>query len=75
MIRWPTERSLSMPISEPVAAIGKAKFAARVLYVGERIDLRSFAKSSRVIAQTAGDDADRRRRHCCTVSLWCVRVL
>ena len=51
MIRLPGERPLSMSISEPVAAIRKAKFAARALYVGERIDLRSFAKSSRVIAQ------------------------
>jgi uncharacterized Rmd1/YagE family protein len=32
-------------------AIGKAAFVARALYVGEQIDLRSFAKSSRVIAQ------------------------
>ena len=40
-----------MSISKHVAAIGKTKFAARALYVGERIDLRSFAKSSRVIAQ------------------------
>lgn len=40
-----------MPISEPLPAIGKAKFVVRALYVGERIDLRSFAKSSRVVAQ------------------------
>ena len=33
------------------AAIGKATFSARAVYVGERIDLRSFVKSSRVIAQ------------------------
>ena len=32
-------------------AISKAQFLARALYVGERIDLRSFVKSSRVIAQ------------------------
>ena len=31
MIRWPVERPLSMSISEPVAAIRKAKFAARVV--------------------------------------------
>ncbi len=41
-----------MPISEQrPAAIEKATFSARGLYVGERIDLRSFVKSSRVIAQ------------------------
>ncbi|MEX2091442.1 MAG: RMD1 family protein [Pirellulales bacterium] len=41
-----------MTISEPTpAAIAKSSFAARALYVGERIDLRSFVKSSRVIAQ------------------------
>jgi len=41
-----------MSISEqPPAAIAKSSFAARALYVGERIDLRSFVKSARVIAQ------------------------
>jgi uncharacterized Rmd1/YagE family protein len=32
-------------------AITKTEFPARALYVGERIDLRAFAKSSRVMAQ------------------------
>jgi len=41
-----------MTISEQrPAAIEKPAFSARALYVGERIDLRSFVKSSRVIAQ------------------------
>ena len=40
-----------MSLNESLTAIAKDKFVARALYVGERIDLRSFAKSSRVIAQ------------------------
>jgi len=41
-----------MPVGEQLpAAIAKPNFSARALYVGERIDLRSFVKSSRVIAQ------------------------
>ena len=40
-----------MSLNESLTAIAKDKFVARRLYVGERIDLRSFAKSSRVIAQ------------------------
>ena len=40
-----------MSLNESLTAIAKDKFVARTLYVGERIDLRSFAKSSRVIAQ------------------------
>jgi len=41
-----------MSASDPrPAAIGKMTFSARALYVGERIDLRSFVRSSRVVAQ------------------------
>ena len=41
-----------MSVSEQrPAAIVKSTFSARALYVGERIDLRSFVKASRVIAQ------------------------
>src|SRR6476659_1134984 len=38
-------------LSNKQTAIEKTAFPARAMYVGERIDLRSFAKSSRVVAQ------------------------
>ena len=38
-------------IEQPQAAILKSAFAARAVYVGERVDLRPYLKSTRVIAQ------------------------
>jgi uncharacterized Rmd1/YagE family protein len=44
-------KAVQMSNEKPDSAIGKTTFIARALYVGERIDLRTYAKSSRVIAQ------------------------
>ncbi len=46
------EGKVAMSVSEQVPTVNaKSTFMARALYIGERIDLRSFVKKSRVIGQ------------------------